>query len=147
MSSASASLKVIFHLRQAYDFSGAYAISFMWYGAGKGEYVDFRLETPTGNLITRFPDGDPSWRQVYLPMNQFNRTGTGGSNASMNNVTGIFWTVLSPGLRRMDLLMLHEEPTLRCWFEVRRSASEEVKGVFYVYHTGSDVLKAKLEVG
>ena len=145
MTDANSSLRGKFHVAQTYDFTGAFAISFMWYGADGGP-VRFTITTPTGNLITDFDDGSASWRRVYLPMNQFNKTGTGGGIANMSSVTGIFWALTSPGLRRVDLLMLHEEPTIKCLFAVRRSIDLEMKGKFFVYRPGSVDVKGKFTI-
>ena len=61
MADGSVVLKGGFYVRQMYDFSKAYGLSFNWWGSDLDNLVDFRLETPTGNFITSFPDGPASW--------------------------------------------------------------------------------------
>jgi len=148
MSDASTALKSLFYVRQSYDFSGAYAFSFQWWGASEEDesLVEFQIQTETGSFVTTFPDGPASWREVYLPLSQFGRSG-GSTPPNLRYVTGLFWTINSPGLRKVDLLRIYEQPVLRCGFEVRRSITLELKAGFYCIHISDKKVKGKFSVG
>jgi hypothetical protein len=132
MVDASAALKGRFYVAQTYDISGAYAISFMWYGAGIKTDLPFRIETPTGDLHNMFSDWPEGWREVYLPMSSFNKVGSAGLNPDLKNVTGFFWTVFNEGLRKLGRIKIIEQPELKCRFVVRQESAASLKGSFTV---------------
>jgi hypothetical protein len=146
MVDGSITLPAKLYVRQIYDFSKAYAISFMWWGANQGDTVDLKLQTPTGNFLTSFSDGPASWREVLIPWRLFNETGQQGSPPDKSRITAILWTVHSPGIRRVDLFRLFESPILKALFEVRRSATSDVGGEFVVKAAASGELKAGFSV-
>ena len=141
-----AALSAKFFVRQIYDFSKAWAFSFRGWGEDNGDTVNLRLETPTGKLLTSFPDGGPGFREVLIPMSRFNEVGIIGTRPDRSQITAILWTVFSAGTRRLDRVGVYESPMLRCIFVIRRSASLELKAGFTVRHPASPELKAGFSV-
>lgn len=146
MADASQELSSGFYVRQLYDFSKAYGVFFHWWGADKGDIVTLKLETPTGNFVTSFSDGPAEFREVFIPWRKFNPTGHGGTPPDKNRITGILWTVYSPGLRRLDRFGIYETPILRGMFNVRAATQSEVKSSFTVEHSSQKEMKAEFAV-
>jgi hypothetical protein len=144
MVSAAAHLRAVLYVRQAYDLTGAYAISFRWWGTGNGETNIFRIQTSTGSLNTTFSDGVAEYREVYLPLGQFGVTGGGETQPDLGHVTGFFWSVGSPGLRKIGVITIHESPVLKCNLIVARSGSGMLKGRLTIANPGSRSLKARM---
>jgi len=139
-------LNAKFHVRQLYDFSKAYAISFRWWGVGGVDLVDLRIETPTGNYVGVFPDGATGFREVLLHWGNFNEVAVIGTRPDKSRITAILWTVHTPGVRRLDRFAIVEVPYLRCFFVIRRSTSGELKAGFTVRDASSEDLKSGFAV-
>jgi hypothetical protein len=139
-------LNATFHVRQLYDFSKVYAVSFRWWGADLGDIVDLKLGTPTGSFVTAFPDGAASFREVLIPWSRFNEVSVVGSRPDKSQITDILWTVHSPGVRRLDRFAIIEVPYLKGFFVIRRISSEEVKASFVVRAASSVELDAEFTI-
>ena len=131
-----------FYVRQLYDFTRAYGVSFLWWGANQGDLVDFKLESPTGAFLTSFSDGPASWREVFIPWRKFTEIAKIGTPPDKSRITAILWTVFSPGLRRVDLFRLFEVPILRGRFIVRHSDTFEIGCGFTIRAASDGDLKA-----
>lgn len=126
MADGNDNLAATFYVRQMYDFSKAYGLSFLWWGADKGDSVEFKLESPTGHFLTMFSDGPSSWREVFIPWSRFTEIAQIGTPPDKSRITAILWTVFSEGMRRVDLLRLFEVPILHCGFVARHSNTLDI---------------------
>jgi len=135
-----------FYVRQIYDFSRAYGLSFLWWGADQGDLVEFKLESVTGSFLTSFSDGPARWREVFIPWRKLNEIAKIGTSPDKSRITAILWTVFSPGLRRVDLFRIFEVPILRAGFIARHGDTFEIGCGFTIRAASTGDLKAGFTV-
>jgi len=140
-----ARLKCSFWVRKVYDLSHSDGISFYWYGSDVvdgDQMIDFEMWSPTGGWVAKFPDGEASWRWVFLAFRGgplvtgvLREVDIAGSRPDKSQIEKILWTYYSKGVRRID--------AIRAWRMCDLKASLTVR---HASGTASKNLSAKLEV-
>lgn len=87
-------------IRRIYNLSDSGGIGFYWEGIGKG-HVDIQIITPSGAWIGKFPDY-ANWTWVALKWEDLQEVDLDGSRPDKTQITGLLWTVHSPGVRHLD---------------------------------------------
>ena len=135
-----------------YNFSDGMGVAFKWWGSGgMDQNIDFEMWSPTGGWVGKFPDGPAKWRQVILSWDDLTEVDLDGSRPNKSNITGMYWTYHTPGVRRVDAIQTWMIQDLLCKFIVRGRSSPgalvEIPAKFEVgLHRASEELKCVFEV-
>ena len=88
------------------DLSNTEGIAFYWWGSGGlDQQIEFEVESPTGSWVGKFYDGPALWRWVFLRWSDLTAVDLDGSRPDRSNVTGIFWTYHTDGVRRINYIV------------------------------------------
>ena len=124
-------------------------IAFYWWGTGEDPEirVEFILESPTGFWMSSFYDGPARLRHVFLPWGSFTWISLpepdldphhhGFNEPDRSQIDGFYWTVHTPGVRRVDYIYAPVGGDLLAGFIPRRSISTELSAGFNIRHPDS----------
>ncbi|MCK4267124.1 MAG: hypothetical protein KAX31_07560, partial [Thermoplasmata archaeon] len=107
--------------------------------------VGFILETPTGFWMSSFYDGPARFRHVFLPWGSFTWVSLpepdldphhhGFNEPDKSRIDGFYWTVHTPGVRRVDYIYAPVGGDLLAVFTIRKSASANLSAGFDIRHS------------
>lgn len=127
---ATRQVRAKFWLGHCYDLSDSQGISFMWWGSGSVEMIDFEMNSPTGSWIGKFPDGPAEWTWIFFSWDDLTPTDINGTLPT-KTICGIYWTYHSPGVRRVDWITAYSCADLKAKFDVKHPASVDLKAIVW----------------
>ncbi len=109
------------------DLSDTEGIAFYWWGSGGlDQQIDFEVESPTGSWVGKFYDGPALWRWVFLRWSDLTAVDLDGSRPDRSNVTGIFWTYHTDGVRRINYIVGWRKQDVYCHAIIRQPTSVDL---------------------
>jgi len=135
-----ARLKCHFWVRRVYDLSHSDGISFYWFGSDVvdgNQMIDFEMWSPTGGWVAKFPDGEASWRWVFLAFRGgplvsgvLREVDIAGSRPDKSQIEKILWTYYSKGVRRIDAIRAWRMCDLKASLTVRHASGASSRNLF-----------------
>ncbi len=148
------------HTILPFDLSQSEGIAFYWWGSGGSDQnIDFEMWSPTGGWVGKFPDGPARFRWVFLRWSDLTAVDFDGSRPDRSNITGIFWTYHTDGVRRVVYIVGWRTQDVYCHAIIRQPTSVDLYAhvefihsiELYAYaiirHIASVNLPATFEVG
>ncbi len=115
------------------DLSQSEGIAFYWWGSGGSDQnIDFEMRSPTGSWVGKFPDGPARFRWVFLRWSDLTAVDFNGSRPDRSNITGIFWTYHTDGVRRINYIVGWRTQDVYCHAIIRNAGSGELFAKFVV---------------
>ncbi|KKM84930.1 hypothetical protein LCGC14_1294240 [marine sediment metagenome] len=109
------------------DLSSSEGIAFYWWGSGGSDQnIDFEMWSPTGGWVGKFPDGPARFRWVFLRWSDLTAVDFDGSRPDRSNITGIFWTYHTDGVRRINYIVGWRKQDVYCHAIIRQPTSVDL---------------------
>ena len=109
------------------NLSSSEGIAFYWWGSGGSDQnIDFEMWSPTGGWVGTFPDGPARWRWVFLRWSDLTAVDFDGSRPDRSNITGIFWTYHTDGVRRINYIVGWRKQDVYCHAIIKQPTSVDL---------------------